>query len=167
MADWRDDGQVFNGSIGVDQYFGNTLGGAISGAGIGACGILGVSLGISIVAGGTLVVGATTLSGLATFGISMGAAVVTGALGYSARVAFNSTEDFEWADMFIAAGANAASGLATFITSMWRGALGYKIPGQKTSLHNLMLYQIFMFEKGGYFAKVLIAVLKKYLQEEY
>ena len=166
-ADWRDDGQVFNGSIGFGQYFGNMLCGAISGAGIGACGILGVSLGISIVTSETLVVGATTLSGLTTFGISMGVTACTGALSYTARVAFNSTEEFEWSDMFIAAGANVASGLTTFIASMWRGALGYMIPGQKTSLHNLMLHQIFMVEKGGYFAKIIIAAIKKHLQEEY
>ena len=166
-TDWRDDGQVFNGSVGFDQYLGNILGGAISGTGIGVCGMLGVSLGISIVAGEALAVGATTLSGMATLGISLGSAFGTGALGYTARVAFNSTENFDWTDMFISAGANTASGFTTFIASMWRGALGYMIPGQKTSLHNLLMYQIFMFEHQGFTIKALIAFIKNKLQEVY
>ena len=124
-----------------------------------------MALGASIVAGKTLVVGATTLSGLATFGISIGSAFGTGALGYAVRTAINSKEIFEANDFFVAACANAMSGLVTFIGSMWRGALGYNIPGQYFSLHNFVLYHIMMLEKGGYLAKLVIALIKKYLQE--
>ncbi len=165
--DYKDDGEVFNGSIGADEYIGNTIGGTIAGAGIGACGVLGAGLGSALIAGEALIVGGTAISGGTALGISFGSAFVSGGLGYTARTAINGKESFEWSDMFIEAGANAASGMISFIGGMCGGITGVKVPGTPTSMKNFAAYHAGMTWFGAYPIKGLISKIKGGMQEIY
>src|SRR5690606_29894359 len=87
--DYQDDGQIFNGSIGVGEYFGNTLGGAVAGAGIGVATVLGMGVGAAILGGTVLTVIGTSLSFGAAFYIGVGTAAVAGGLGYLTETFFS------------------------------------------------------------------------------
>ncbi len=163
--DYSDDGELFNGSVGIEEYAGNTLGGFITGAGVGACTALGAGLGIAMAAGEALTLGGMTLSGLGALGLGVGTAFATGAAGYATRTAINPTENFEWNDMLIAAGANAASGALSFVGGMCGGMAGVKIPGKPSGVGNSIKYHCAMAYFGVYPSKYLISIIKNALQE--
>ena len=165
--DYSDDGEIFNGSVGMDEYIGNTAGGLIAGAGIGACTVLGAGLGAAIAAGETLMLSGITLSGVGALGLSAGIAFSTGAAGYATRTSINLKEDFEMSDMLIAAGVNTASGMLSFVGGVTGGITGVKVPGAKNGFGNFAKYHGAMAYFGVYPTKYLLSRIKTALQEAY
>jgi RHS repeat-associated protein len=165
--DYVDDGEIFNGSIGVNEYIGTTLGGLIAGAGLGACSVLGAGLGAAMMAGSNLVIGGATISGGLAMGLGLGSAFATGALGYTVRTAFSSQETFEVSDMLIEGGVNMFSGLITFTGSMIGGITGVKIPGRGINPNNFIKYQAGMAFSGAYLLKLYYSKIGDWLKEMY
>ena len=166
-TDYSDDKKIFNGSVGIDEYIGNTVSGLISGAGIGVCSVLGAGLGAAMIAGETLLVGGTVFSGAMAFNFATSAAFVTGGIGYIAKTAINTKETFQMSDMFIEAGINTISGMISFIGGMIGGITGVKIPGAKSGLVNFVKYHSGMMYFGAYSLKAFLSPIKKGLQEAY
>lgn len=76
------------------HYIGATLGGAIAGAGIGLCSVLGAGLGVALSTGTALTIGGTAISGGAALAMGVGGAFVTGGLGYAVRTGISNQEKF-------------------------------------------------------------------------
>lgn len=132
--DYKDDGEIFNGSIGWDEYLGNTLGGSVAGLGIGLYSALGVGLGIAWIAGeATFACGSLSLSYGAWFTIGVGSAFVSGGAGYALRTAINSQESFDFSEMMIESTFNALSGLVSLSSNFFSGAMGIKPVGKSVS----------------------------------
>ena len=165
--DYKDDGEIFNGSISAREYFANTAGGFIAGAGIGVCTTLGGGLGASIIAGETLSVAGVALSGTTSLALSVGSAFATGSLGYVTRVAISDTETFQIHDMFIEGGANAFSGSLSFVAAMCGGVTGVKTPGVKNGWSNFLKYHGASLYFGVYPSKYVISRVRNSLQETY
>ena len=85
VQDYTDDGEIFNGSINAECYVGNSVGGFIAGAGMGACSMLGSAVGVAMATGEALSIGGMALSGTAALNLGMGTAFLTGGMGYTAR----------------------------------------------------------------------------------
>ncbi|MBE6978062.1 MAG: RHS repeat-associated core domain-containing protein [Ruminococcaceae bacterium] len=171
IKDYSDDGEIFNGSVKAREYFGNVVEGLIAGAGIGACITLGAGLGAAMIANKALVVGGVTLSGLGAFGLGASIAFSTGAIGYTVNTAINTDLNFEWSDMFIAAGSNMASGMLSFVGGMAGGITGVKVPetkvGFKTMVQNAVKYHFGLLWFGVYPSKFLLSRLEVALKEAY
>ena len=159
-------GKLFDGDVTLLSYIGNTLGGLFAGAGIGFCSVLGAGLGAALYAGGALTIGGTAISGGAALAMGVGAAFVTGGLGYAIKTGISDQEGFEWSDMFIEAGANAISGLLSFVGGIAGGYFGFKIPG-KLNFENFLINQVFQFAIGVYPMKLHVSSLKNRLKELY
>ena len=69
--------------------------------------------------------------------------------------------------MFIAAGANTASGALSFIGGLTRSITGVKVPGVKSGLNNGIKYHSVMTYFGVYPSKDLLSLIKNALQEAY
>ena len=127
--DYKDDGKIFNGSVGFDTYLGNTLGGAIAGAGVGVCAVLGAAAGTAALVGSSATlftaggVGITFGSALA---IGTGAAFVTGMAGYAVRAGISSEESFNLGTMFAEGGFNALSGAFSVAGGYFIGVTGFR-----------------------------------------
>ena len=164
--DCMDDGRLFNGSITLQSYLGNILGGAIAGFGIGVCATLGAGLGASLLDFTLATTGLTlSLSGGSALAISSITAFTTGALGYITRVVISDQESFEWSNMFIEAGANLLSGLTSFVGGMFGGMLGFKIPGTKSDWGGFIAYQMLQVGIGIYHFKTVLSYIKSHLKE--
>ena len=111
--------------------------------------------------------GGMTLSGVGALGLGASLAFVSGAAGYATRTAINPKEQFELSDMFIAAGANAASGTLSFVGGVTGGITGVKIPGSPNGFGNFVKYHGAMAYFGVYPSKCLISLIKSALQEVY
>lgn len=162
-----ENGQLFDGDITVRAYLGNALGGAIAGAGIGLCTVLGAAAGVALSAGTALAVGGTAVSGGGLFALGVGGAFVSGGLGYAARTVISDQEKFELSDMFIDAGFNAISGILTFSGAAIGGMLNIKVPGADFSAKNFALYHLGMAYFGVYPTKFILSYIKKILKERY
>ena len=165
--DYFDDGKIFNGSIGIDEYVGNIAGGFISGAGIGVCSVLGAGVGTAMIAGEGLVIGAISLSGAAAFGWGITSAFLAGGARYAVRTIINKKETFQNSDMFIEAGANTVSGAISFVGGMAGGMTGVYTPGMKNEIVNFAKYHGGLTYFGAYPSKFLISKIKNRLQELY
>ncbi|MBO5207041.1 MAG: hypothetical protein J6C09_05595 [Clostridia bacterium] len=165
--DFLDDGKIFNGSIGADEYLGNAVGAMLSGVGVGACGVLGAGLGAAMIAGETLAIGGMVISGVTAFGIGAGVAFITGGAGYTVRTAINSKEIFQISDMFIEAGSNTASGIISFVGGMAGGVTGVHVPGEKNGISGFLKYHGGLTYFGAYPTKILISQIKNNLQGAY
>ncbi len=128
--DYTDDGEIFNGSISTKEYIGNTLGGFVAGAGIGACTVLGAAAGTAM-----LLNTSATLFGASGITVTMGSAIsigtstafLTGMAGYSIRAGFSEKESFNVRDMFLEGGFNALSGLLSVCGGYLGGISGLRI----------------------------------------
>ena len=173
VNDYKDDGEIFNGSVSVKAYFGNTLGGAIAGAGIGVCATLGAGFGAALfgksAALATAAIKTTavqiTLSGNAALAIGATSAFASGALGYVTRTLISDQEMFETADMFIEATGNMVSGLFSFVGGMHGGMAGTKIPGRMPTASDFFQYQIAQVCNGVYIAKIWLSQWKTKLKK--
>ena len=126
--DYHDDGTI-NGSIGLDNYLAYTVGGAVSGVGIGVCLSLGAAAGTAALLGSTATL--FTASGISvTFGtalaIGTSTAFITGMAGYSARVAISSSEKYNFNNMLIEGGFNALSGAVSVAGGYLAGVTGFR-----------------------------------------
>ena len=149
------------------HYIGATLGGAVAGAGIGLCSVLGAGLGVALSTSTVLTIGGKAISGVAALAMGVGGAFATGGLGYAVRTGFSDQEKFEWLDMFIEAGANAISGLLTFTGAMVGGIMDIKVPGSEFSFKKFALYHLGATYFGVYPTKIIFAYIKKKLKEIY
>ena len=149
------------------HYIGSTLGGAVAGAGIGLCSVLGGGLGVALSTGTVLSIGGTAISGGTALAMGVGGAFLTGGLGYAVRTGISDQENFEWSDMFIETGANAISGMLTFTGAMVGGIMGVKVPGAEFSFKNFALYNLGAAYFGVYPIKIILAYIKKKLKEKY
>ena len=161
-----ENGKLFDGDVTFWSYFGNTLGGAIAGAGIGLCSTLGAGFGVALFTGTTLTIGGTAVSGGAALAIGVGGAFVSGGLGYVARTGISDQENFQVSDMFIEAGTNAISGLLSFAGGIAGGYFGFKIPGS-FNFGDFLINQIVQFFLGVYPLKIHFSLLKNRLKEMY
>ena len=160
--DYADDGEIFNGSISADEYVGNTIGGLVAGAGVGACSVLGAGLGAAMAAGETLAVGGVAMSGLSALGIGASSAFASGCVGYSVKTAINSEESFEVSDMLIEGGANLFSGMLSFSGGLAGGITGVNVPGVKKGIGNFAKYHIGLTYFGVYPMKAFGSKIKNY-----
>ncbi len=165
--DYCDDGEIFNGSVSVGEYIGNTVSGLITGAGLGACTVLGAGIGTAMIGGKAFVIGKTVVSGIKAFCYAMGTAFVTGGAGYFAKTIISSKETFQVSDMFIEAGANTFSGMLSFFGGMIGGITGIKVPRAKNGFKNLLKYHAGLTYFGVHPTKFFISQLKKQMQEMY
>lgn len=149
------------------HYIGATLGGAVAGAGIGLCSMLGAGLGVALSTGTALSIGGTAISGGTALAMGVSGAFVSGGLGYAVRTGISNQETFEWSDMFIEAGANAISGMLTFTGAIVGGIMGVKVPGAAFSFKNFALYHLGAAYFGVYPIKAILAYIKKKLKERY
>ena len=163
--DYADDGQIFNESVSSDEYFGNTLGGLVAGAGVGVCSVLGGGLGASMIAGEAFSVGGMTLSGFSAFGLGTSTAFATGMAGYSLSTVINKNETFRVTDMLIEGGANAISGTLSFVGGMGGGITGTHIPGIKKGLINSLKYHGGLTYFGVYPLKVIVTKIRSLIEE--
>ena len=147
------------------HYVGATLGGAISGAGIGLCSVLGAGLGVALSAGTALSIGGTAISGGTALALGIGGAYVTGGLGYAVRTGISNQENFDLADMFIDATSNAISGMLTFGGALVGGIVGIKVPGSEFILKYFVLYHLLATSLGVYPLKAILAFIKSKLKE--
>ena len=167
FQDYNDDGGIFNGSVGVDEYIGNTAGGLIAGVGVGTCTVLGAGLGAAMIADEALILGGMTLSGIGDLGLGMTAAFVAGGVGYSIRTSISSQETFQVIDMFIEAGANTISGTMSFVGGMAGGITGVNVPGEKNGFVDFLKYHGGLTYFGVYPTKFFVTKIKNRLQEVY
>ena len=171
-----ENGALFDGDVSFLSYLGNFVGGAIAGAGVGACTVLGAGYGVAIASKSSLYVGAKMIggiavgglkmSGLAAFGVGAASAFVAGGVGYFARTAISDQEKFELSDMFIEAGANMVSGMLSFVGSFAGGTIGINTPGQ-VNFKNFLLNQFLQSASGIYLLKFAFSRLKQTLVEAY
>ena len=147
------------------HYVGATLGGAISGAGIGLCSVLGAGLGVALSAETALSIGGTAISGGTALALGVGGAYVAGGLGYAVRTGISNQENFELADMFIDATSNAISGMLTFGGALVGGIVGIKVPGSEFILKDFVLYHLLATSLGVYPLKMVLAFIKSKLKE--
>ena len=145
------------------HYIGATAGGAVAGAGVGLCSVLGGGAGAAMIAQTSLAIGGVTMSGLSALGVGVGGAFVSGGVGYALRTGISDQEDFEWSDMFVDAGANAISGLLSFAGGFIGGATGIKVPGRRSA--NFVSYHLTNASLGIYPFKIAISYIKKKLKE--
>ena len=140
--DYKDDGDVFDGSISFIEYFANVAGGSIAGAGVGLCTTLGAAVGakVAIVKASAKIVFSFSAKSALTLGL--GAAYATGLAGYSVRFAISERETFQLADMFIEVGVNVFSGALSFGAGFSGGATGVMIAGARNSFKNFLRFHI-------------------------
>ena len=149
------------------HYLGATLGGAIAGAGVGFCSILGAGIGVAMSMGSALTIAGTTISGGTALMLGVGGAFITGAAGYTVRTGISNQETFDLSDMFVDATSNAISGLLTFGSTLIGGTIGIKVPGSQFVFKNFVLYHFLSACWGVYPIKGVLAYMKSILKEKY
>jgi hypothetical protein len=130
FEDYKDDGQIFNGSVEVWDYMGNVIGGTIAGAGIGLATVLGAGVGAAVLGGTSLTVMGVGMSFSAAFSIGVSTSAITGGLGYLFKTSIGSNE-FSFKDLALEASLGAFYGSIGFIVGMAGGATGFR-PGRQT-----------------------------------
>lgn len=159
-----ENGKLFDGDVTLRHYIGSIVGGAIAGAGIGLCTVLGAGLGISLATGTSLSVLGTTISGSTALAIGVIGAFVAGELGYKVRTLFSDQERFEWSDMFIEAWANSFSGLLSFVGGIAGGVLGLNVPGD-FKIKGFIANQLLQLRLGVYRSKIHLSKIKNRAKE--
>jgi RHS repeat-associated protein len=126
--DYKDDGEVFNGSIDFNQYAGNIVGGAIAGAGTGLCTVLGAAVGTAAFAmlPATILPGGINISMTSAIVLGISNAFVTGAAGYAARVGISKNESFNASEMIQEGSNNALMGAMSVFGGFLGGAAGLR-----------------------------------------
>jgi RHS repeat-associated protein len=128
--DYKDDGQIFNGSIELWDYMGNVIGGTVAGAGIGLATVLGVGVGAAVLGGTSLTVLGVGMSYGVAFSIGVGASALTGSMGYLLKTSIGSSV-FSSKDLVAETTLGAIYGGIGFIVGMAGGATGFR-PGRQT-----------------------------------
>ena len=127
--DYKDDGEIFNGSIAWKTYVGGTIGGFIAGAGLGAASVFGAAAGTAALVGSSATLFTSTGLSL-TFGSAMalgtGSAFVTGMVGYSARALIDPTEQYSFGNMVKEGVFNAISGALNVAGGYLVGITGFR-----------------------------------------
>lgn len=125
--DYKDDGEIFNGSVSVGDYVGATLGGGIAGAGTGMCTVLGGAVGTAMLLNTTATFAGISLTFGSAFAIGTSAAFTTGMIGYAVRAGFSSSEDFEIDEMLINGLFNGINGGLSVFGGCLGGMCGFRI----------------------------------------
>ena len=165
--DYKDDGEVFNGSKSVLEYIGNIGGGAIAGAGVGISAGLGVSAGTAFLTGSTITFGGSVISAGTALTISAGTSFIAGGVGYALRVGISDKESFEFSDFLIESTVNAISGVLSFAGGYLSGTLGYRSPVVKSNIMNTIKHHVLLTVTGIYPNKIMLGLIEKYLKKEF
>ena len=166
--DYKDDKIFFNGDW--TNYVGRTLGGFVTGFGIGVATVLGAGVGAAALGGTTATLFSSTgfaLSMGSALGIGSGFAFVTGMAGYTTRALISRREKFEVSNMFLEGGINAISGALSVLGGALGGYAGIhntvftKLLSQKGDL----IYRILVENMFTVGFKILLAALKAVIGE--
>ena len=157
--DYKDDGEIFNGSVGWRQYLGNSLGGAISGAGVGLSGALGLSSGVAFLSSSSITIGGISLTTSTAMALSVGVSFASGGVGYLLRVGISDNENFSMKDFNVETILNAVNGAYSFVGGFLGGALGLK-QLKVNSLKNKVKYHGLLVVTGVYPSKTIISIIK-------
>jgi hypothetical protein len=128
--DYKDDGQIFNGSIELWDYMANVIGGTVAGVGLGLATVIGVGVGAAVLGGTSLTVLGVGMSYGVAFSIGVGASALTSCMGYLLKTSIGSN-DFSTKDLATETTLGAIYGGIGFIVGMAGGATGYR-PGRQT-----------------------------------
>ena len=145
--DYKEDGKIFNGDW--TDYVGRTLGGFVTGFGIGVATVLGAVVGAAALGGTTATLFSSTgltLSMGSALGIGSGFAFVTGMAGYTTRALISRNERYDASNMLLEGGINAISG----VLSVLGGALG-----GYAGLHNTVFTKL-LSQKGDLLYRILV-----------
>ncbi|RIA77821.1 RHS repeat-associated protein [Anaeroplasma bactoclasticum] len=145
--DYKEDGIFFNGDW--TDYLGRTLGGFVTGFGIGVATVLGAGVGAAALGGTTASLFSSTglsLSMGSAVGIGSGFAFATGMAGYTTRALISRSESYSVCNMFLEGGMNAVSGAL----SVLGGALG-----GYAGVHNTVFTRL-LSQKGDLLYRILI-----------
>ncbi|MDY2728112.1 MAG: RHS repeat-associated core domain-containing protein, partial [Candidatus Onthovivens sp.] len=145
--DVKEDGVWFNGDW--TDYVGRTLGGFVSGFGVGICTVLGAGVGVAALGGITATLFTSTgltLSLGSALGIGSGVAFATGMAGYAVRIGISKSEDFKVQNMFIEGGFNAVSGALSVLGGYLGGMAG---------VHNTVFTKL-LSQKGDFWLRLLV-----------